>query len=82
MKIYITKKAEKELDKLPDQLAQQIINQIKLLVPGQVNSKVKKLAGSNNFRLRVGSFRVIFSVEKRGQELTILRVANRNTVYR
>lgn len=82
MKLFITKKAEKELDKLPDPIAKNIVNKILLLAknPHPVNSK--KLQGVENYRLRIGSFRVIYTIDTKNKEITILRVADRKTIYR
>jgi len=82
MRILITSKAEKELNKLPDKIVEQIRNHVYELKVSYLNQKTRKLRGSNNYRLRVGAFRVIFSVDKTKKELTILRVADRKKVYR
>ena len=82
MKLLITKRAEKVLDKIPTPLAKNISKHILTLanVPYPQNSK--KLQGQDSFRLRIGSFRVIYTVDKKKDEITILRIADRKTVYR
>jgi mRNA interferase RelE/StbE len=82
MKLSITKKAEKELDKLPDQVARNIVRKVLLLADGPYPVNSKKLKGDDNYRLRVGSFRVIYTVDTKGKEVTVLRVADRKRVYR
>lgn len=82
MKLLITKKAEKELNKLSDSIAQTIARQIQVLVKNAFPSNSKKLQGQNNYRLRVGSFRVIYCLNPKAKTITILRVADRKTVYR
>lgn len=82
MKLLITRKAEKELDKLPDRLARTIAQAILVLSQNPYPINSKKLHGQNNYRLRIGSFRVIYTVNKKLREITILRVADRKTVYR
>lgn len=82
MKLFITKKAEKELDKLPDPIAKNIVNKILLLRTNPHPTNSKKLKGKDNFRLRVASFRVIYTINKTKKEITILRVADRKTIYR
>lgn len=78
----ITKKAGKELDKIPDQIARNIVNRLTglSLNPFPLNSK--KLSGQNNYRLRIGVYRAIYAVDSKRAEITILRVAHRKTVYR
>jgi len=80
MNIFITKKAKKELDKIPNSLAQHIATKIFLLNKNPRPHGSKKLHGQNNFRLRIGSFRVIYTINKK--EITILRIADRKTIYR
>lgn len=82
MKLFITKKAQKELDKLPDPLAKIIVANILSLStnPSPLNSK--RLQGQENYRLRIGAFRAIYTVDKKSKEITILRIADRKTIYR
>ena len=40
---------------------------------------IKRLKGSNDFRLRVGDYRVIFSIEK--ETIQILKVGHRKNIY-
>ena len=80
MNIFITKKAKKELDKIPSSLAKHLSTKILLLSQNPHPNNSKKLQGNNNFRLRIGSFRVIYTINKK--EITILRIADRKTIYR
>ncbi len=82
MKIFITSRAGVELDRIPDPLAKTIVNRIFELANNPHPPNSKKLQGQGNFRLRIGSFRVIYSVDTKKKEITILRVADRKTVYR
>lgn len=82
MKLFITKKAEKEIDKISDSIAYNISQNILKLSfdPFPINSK--KLQGVNNYRLRIGSFRAIYTIDKKRKEITILRIADRKTIYK
>lgn len=82
MKLLITKKAEKELDKLPDSVAENISEKILLLSKNPFPTNSKKLSGQDNYRIRIGSFRVIYSLDSKIKTVTILRVADRKTIYR
>ena len=81
MKVLITNRGAKELDKIPDPLAKKISKEIQKLEKNPFPRNSKKLQGRDNYRLRVGSFRVIYSFNKKAKEITVLRVANRKTVY-
>lgn len=82
MKVFIAKKAEKELDKIPDLPARDISKKIFSLSKNPFPQNSKKLRGQDNYRLRIGDFRVIYTVDRKKGELTILRIADRKTVYR
>ncbi len=82
MKLTITRKAEKELDKLPNSVAKNISEKILLLSKNPFPTNSKKLSGQNNYRMRVGSYRVIYSLDSKTKTVTILRVADRKTIYR
>lgn len=81
MRVLITKKAGKELDKIPDQIARNIVNRLTNLSLNPFPQNSKKLAGQNNYRLRVGVYRAIYTVDSKRAEIIILRVAHRKTVY-
>ncbi len=80
--VFITKKAEKALDKLPDSIAKNIARDILKLEDNPYPLNSKKLKGENNFRLRIGSYRVIYTLNKKNKAITILRIADRKTAYR
>ena len=81
-KLYITKRAQKELDKIPNPIAKNIVNRILLLSKNPHPASSKKLSGEDNYRLRIGSFRALYTVGKKGKEITVLRVADRKTIYK
>lgn len=82
MKLWITKRAQKELDAIPDTLAKTIVKHLLTLSEHPYPPNSKKLQGQQNSRLRIGSFRVIYTIDTKQKEVTILRVADRKTVYR
>jgi len=82
MQLLITRKASKELNKIPNKLAKKISEKINQLSTNPYPIHSKKLHNQNNYRLRYGYFRIIYKVNKKEQAITILRIANRNAVYR
>jgi mRNA interferase RelE/StbE len=75
--------ALKELDRLPEQVASRAARAIEALSatprpPGSV-----KLAGSSNeYRIRVGDYRVVYVVEDGRRQVQIGRIRHRKDVYR
>jgi len=82
VEILITRKAQKELDKIPDPLAKNIVKKILDLKENLHPPNSKKLSGHQDYRLRIGSFRAIYTIDKTKSEITILRVADRKTIYK
>jgi len=82
MRVLITKKAAKELDRIPDQIARNIANRLSQLSQDPFPLNSKKLAGQNNYRLRIGVYRAIYTINSKEKAITVLRVAHRKTVYR
>ncbi len=82
MRLFLTQKAAKELDKIPNPIAKKIINYIQNLSQNPRPQNSKKLHGQNNYRLRIGAYRTIYTIDKKKKEITILRIAHRKTIYR
>ena len=83
-KIYFTKKAEKELDKLASSDIKSILNKIiKLTIPFPENLDIKKLSGVLGFyRLRIGKVRIIFEILDNKEEIWIRKVGYRQSIYK
>lgn len=75
MEIKYSKQAEKFLKRQDNETAIRIVKAINMLPRGDV----KKLKGTNSYRLRVGSFRIIF--DKYGNILYIIKIGNRGDIY-
>jgi len=83
-KIYFTKKAEKELDKLSSIDTQSTLLKVtKLTFPFPVNLDIKRLVGITGFyRLRIGKVRAIFEVDEIKKEIWIRKIGYRGGIYR
>ena len=76
MNIKYSKQSLKFLKKQDEFTRKRLIQAIAHLPSGDV----KKLKGRNGYRLRVGSFRIIF--DKEGNVLFIEKIDNRGQVYK
>jgi mRNA interferase RelE/StbE len=82
-KIIIKPTAEKSLDKLPRSIRRRIVDAMKELRNNPRPSGVVKLAGDRNFwRIRIGSYRVVYEIHDDRLIVLVLRVAHRKDVYR
>ncbi len=81
--IVFARSARKELEKLPSSLAQRIIIRIEALMKAPRPSGTAKLQGSKNlWRLRVGDYRVIYSIDDSARVIDISAVRDRKDAYR
>ncbi|GAB3642130.1 type II toxin-antitoxin system RelE family toxin [Spirosoma arcticum] len=80
--ILITETAEKTLDKLPVQTAERLIKAIYKLAHQPRPPKCVKLSGSENYRIRVGDYRIIYSILDDMLLIEVLKVGNRKDVYK
>jgi mRNA interferase RelE/StbE len=82
-KLAIKKSARKELNSLPDHIFLNIDNCIlSLLTNPMPYPQSKALKGEDKRRLRVGDYRVVYSVDEEQKTITIFRVRHRKDVYR
>lgn len=82
-KFVLKKSAKKELDSLSDAVFQKIDNAILSLKDNpRPFPHSKKLEGENKFRLRVGDYRVVYTVDGKDKVITIYRIRHRKEVYR
>lgn len=75
--------AYKELQKLPRQMIQRIVEAVDDLPNNPYPSGVKKLVGSEfSYRIRIGDYRVIYEIIEDKLVIEIIRVRHRKDVYR
>ena len=79
--LRIKRSVEKELNKIPFNFYTKIANFIFLLANNPYSSKSKKLK-ENIYRIRVGNYRVIYSINKLDKTVVITKVGHRKEVYR
>lgn len=78
-KIIIKKKAKKFIDKLPKNERRRVVSAIERLPNGE---DIKKLKGhSELLRLRVGDYRIIYSVDNGELIVYVIDVGNRGEIY-
>jgi mRNA interferase RelE/StbE len=81
--VYIEKTAESDLKRLPTSTFQRVIPQIRALAQNPRPSGCRKLTGSkNDWRIRIGDYRVLYEIDEKVKAVRILRVRHRREVYR
>ena len=71
--------ALQNLEKLENLIARRIIKKVGELSENPFSKDIKRLKGRKDFRLRIGDYRVIFSIEQ--NTIQILKVGHRNNIY-
>ena len=67
------------IKKLENSIARRIVKKVEELAEDPFSKDIKRLKGSNDFRLRIGDYRVIFSIEK--ELIMVLKVGHRKNIY-
>jgi mRNA interferase RelE/StbE len=76
------KSAIRELRSLPRELVSRIVNAVGELSSNPFPDGVKKLRGAEQtFRIRIGSYRVVYTVTKATTMIEVIRVGHRKNVY-
>ena len=77
--IIIKKKAKKFIDSLPANERRRVVAAIEQLPDGE---DIKRLKGhSDLFRLRVGSYRIIYTVDNGQLVVCVIDAGNRGQIY-
>lgn len=71
----------KQLEKLDKGLAKRIVDKVEYITQDPFMF-VKKLKGFNLYRLRVGDYRIIMSIEQKKMIIFVLEVGQRSVIYR
>lgn len=78
-RIVIKKKAKKFIDKLPKNEKIRVVRAIQMLPNGE---DIKKLKGhSDLLRLRVGDYRIIYTVDNGELVVIVIDAGNRGEIY-
>lgn len=81
-KIRIKRSAEKEMDRLPDKTFRRIAQAILKLERDPRPPGSTKLRGLQDYRLRVGPYRILYSVDDPKRVVAVSAVGHRRDVYR
>jgi mRNA interferase RelE/StbE len=81
--IRIKKSAIKELSKLPKPIATKISKEIDRFKTNPYPKGYKKLKGSeNNYRLRIGNYRILYSIYNDILVIEVVKIALRKDIYK
>ena len=80
-KIEIKKSAAKEISKLPKEAVKRIVEKIQTLSDEPRPNGCKKLSGDEKYRIRVGVYRILYSIMDEKLVIFIVKVGHRKEIY-
>ncbi|MEH2026573.1 type II toxin-antitoxin system RelE family toxin [Nostoc sp.] len=81
--IVISKSVQKQIDNLPNDVALRVIEKMQNLASQARPDGIVKLKGSDNeYRIRIGDYRVRYEIDDESQLVQILQCKHRKDVYR
>ena len=80
--LFILRRAQKEMAQLPPEAYKRVGDAIRALAHDPRPRGCSKLRGREGWRIRVGDYRVIYEIDDRQQEVTVLHIGHRRDIYR
>jgi len=81
--INLTRRAQKDLDRLPGQLFERVLSSVAALSENPRPNGHENLYGPDDgFRIRVGDYRILYDIDDVRHEVLLLRVKHRREAYR
>jgi mRNA interferase RelE/StbE len=82
-KLRIKKSAAKELEAISRKAdRRRIISRIEALAENPRPDGCRKLSGSERYRIRQGSYRIVYAIEDKQLVVYVVKIADRKSVYR
>ncbi len=79
--VVLSNKAQKQLDKLSDNIAEPILEAIGSLEENPRPQGFKKLKGRNGYRVRVSNYRIIYDIFDHELIIDVITLGHRKDIY-
>lgn len=79
--VYLSRKAQKQLDDLPDKVVSTLIPAITDLGGNPRPNGCKKLKGRDGYRIRIGNYRVIYEIFDSELIIDVITLGHRKDIY-
>ena len=80
--IVLSRRAERDLRRLPAEVVRRVAAARQELVQDPRPPGAAKLSGSEEWRIRIGDYRVRFLIDDEARQITITRIGHRRDIYR
>jgi mRNA interferase RelE/StbE len=81
-KIFFRQSVLKDLAKIPKRELQRIIKRIENLATDPRPRECEKISGQDRFRIRQGSYRIVYSVQDDELTIWVVKIGHRRDIYR
>ena len=81
--VYLERAAERDLKQVSARNFRRVISHIKMLAENPRPAGCRKISGSkNDWRIRIGNYRVIYDIDDAQRAVRVMRVRHRKEAYR
>ena len=80
--VIIRTSAKKELKQLNNNIFERVMERIIELKENPRPLGCEKLGGQNSYRIRIGDFRVIYSIDDKVKLVEIIKIGDRKEIYK
>lgn len=80
--IFLKDSVRKDLDSIPSNYLQRIMERIAALTENPRPFGCEKLSGQEKYRIRQGDYRIIYSIQDSQLTVWVVKVGHRREVYR
>jgi mRNA interferase RelE/StbE len=81
-RVELTRAAQRDLRRLDPQIRRRVRDALEALTEGEASSRTRKLAGAEQWRLRVGDWRVRFERDVKARSILVIRILPRGRAYK
>ena len=82
-KVFLEKRAEREIKKLPAEIFYRITPKLKTLSENPKPPGCRKITGAkSDWRIRIGDYRIIYEIDEQEKAVKVMRIRHRRDVYR
>lgn len=79
--VRIIRSAEKDMERIPAVIHARINKKILSLEDEPRPRGIKKLTGKEEYRLRTGDYRILYTIDDKKKSITIVAVGHRREIY-
>ncbi len=80
--VVFTSSAARDLRRLPEDVRRRVVAALQGLANDPRPPGCVKLSGGDEWRIRVGDYRVVYRVDDTARQVTVTRIGHRRDVYR